>query len=820
MDGHRRGPEARRPGGWLTARRAGVWLAIVLGVLSLATLLTAVPMTQPVAAAPAAPAQPPAPPVTGTVLDLALLDLRAQSWKPAPRLSPDHRGMQVVGLETWLAIDPGAWTTLSTFQSDGAIAVAATATPVRTVWVFSDKVVRCDGPGVEYTAGATGPAPCGREWEHTTAVAPMAMEVYIEYRVDWESSTGEKGTIDPLAGNSLGRFDLSVGEIQSVGTLGDDPHPDDPGIRQPDLGSRAACTIFMLSSGQCSDPQDPPVPSEPGTEGKKPPKCDVGTFLPWNWGSDTVECAKAGAGEVIDYVKEKATEIYALLPGPLKAVVDALAGCAEFGIDAVKNLWSSVETLGKAIADPQGFVTEQLDLLRSLKQALETDPEGFITEFLGEQVDLKLLQENKAKWIGKMGCEVAVALFSAGAGSSTRIGKIFSRIDDIKAWVKGKLHLPGGKDHIPGEGDPIPGEPDLPGDHTPDGHGPTCPLGGGKCGCNSFPSGTLVALADGSRVPIERIEPGDRVLTYDTVVAAWRSQPVLAQWSAVDHGSMGTVTVTGGGTITATDGHRFWVDSRGAWVDLADLRPGDLLLTPDGVTTVGAVEVHEPDPTVVWELDVAVDDDFVVTQVSTAGAATALVHNVDCTPDSVVQAELDRLKERDAKLPGRYGPVESVGSGVGPDGKLITTDPQYNLVGKGDKIGPGTTREAITALKNTVTTDGDFFVISDVDEYMAALSRAYPADNPLNPTMASTIRQYIVDNGGRLPVTDAAGGHPGGFPGSHAEILAANDLLNKGVDPSRLTVGSISTRADAIDFPACGNCDSILGRLGVNVITG
>lgn len=794
-------------------RRASVWSAALLGVLSLATLLAVVPLAEPAAAAPAAPAapaEPPAPPVTGTVLDLALLDLRAQSWKPAPRLAPDHRGMQVVGLETWLAIDPGAWQTLSTFQSDGSVAVAATATPVRTVWLFSDKVVRCDGPGVEYTAGAAGPAPCGREWEHTTAVAPMAMEVYIEYRVDWEASTGEKGTLDPLAGNSLGRFDLSVGEIQSIGTLGDNPHPNDPGITQADLGSRAACTIYMLSSGQCADPQDPPVPSEPGTEGKKPPKCDLGSFAPWNWGSGTVDCVKAGASEVVDFVQEQATELYALLPGPLKAVVDALAGCAEFGIDAVKSLWSSIETLGQAIADPQGFVTEQLDLLKSLKQALETDPEGFIKEFLGEQVDLKLLQENKAKWIGKMACEVAVAVFSAGVGSSTRIGKIFSRIDDIKAWVKGKLHLPGGKDPIPGEGDPIPG------DHTPDGNGPTCPLGGGRCGCNSFPSGTLVTMAGGSRVPIEQIEPGDRVLTYDTGRGLWRSQPVLAQWSAIDHGSMATVELAGGGTLTATDGHRFWVDSRGAWVDLADVRPGDLLLTPEGVTVVAAVEVGRPTATAVWELDVAVDDDFVVTQ----SAASALVHNADCTPEGVVQAELDRLKQRDANLPGRYGPVESVASGVGPDGKLITTDPQYNLVGKNNRPGPGTTREAIDALKATVRTEGDVFVIDNVDDYMAALSRAYPAGNPLNPTLAATIRQYITDNGGRLPITDGAGGHPGAFPGSHAEILAANDLLNKGVDPSGLTVGSISTKADGTGFPACGNCDSILGRLGVNVITG
>lgn len=828
-----------------------MWLAALLGVLSAATLLAAVPMAQPVAAAPASPAAPPPPPLTGTVLDLALLDLRDQSWKPAPRLAPDHRGMQVVGLETWLAIDPTAWQTLSTFQSDGAIAVAATATPVRTVWVFSDRVIRCDGPGVEYTAGAAGPAPCGREWEHTTAVAPMALEVYIEYRVDWEASTNEKGTIDPLAGNSLGQFDLTVGEIQSVGTLGDDSHPNDPGITQADLGSRAACTLVMLSTGQCADPQDPPIGSEPGTGGKKNPDCGVGTFVSfWKWGSgDAVECVKTGAGELIDYVKEKATEIYALLPGPLKAVVDALAGCAEFGIDAVKNLWSSVQTLREAIADPQGFVTKQLDLLKSLKQALETDPEGFIKEFLGEQVDLQLLHENKAKWIGKMGCEVAVALFSAGVGSNTRIGRIFARIDDIRDWVKGKLHLPGGKDHVPGEGDPIPGDhipgdgDPIPGDKPPDGDGPTCSLGG-KCGCNSFPAGTLVARADGTPVPIEQIEPGDRVLTYDTVTAAWRSQPVLAQWSAIDHGSMATVTVAGGGTITATEHHRFWVDSRGAWVDLADVQPGDLLLTPEGATTVGTVAVGPITDTVVWELDVAFDDDFVVTQADTFGqpAASALVHNGSCKNrtefgdalDSSAEAkadellELNRLHQRKLELEKKNPrtPAEQA--------ELTELRRRRDLVSNGElerkaalseggSFEHGVTSDTFTNLDGRLNrlnaSDGASFDpatntirITDPDAYVRFVESKYAdAGQTLNPKTKELIRNYITGQEGK-PLSSFDGA-----PGLHAEIQAFNDVVNKldakGV-PYTMSDIQVATRklADGTGnpFPACDNCAGIL----------
>ena len=40
-----------------------------------------------------------------------------------------------------------------------------------------------------------------------------------------------------------------------------------------------------------------------------------------------------------------------------------------------------------------------------------------------------------------------------------------------------------------------------------------------------------------------------------------------------------------GDTITATDGHPFWVNDQGQWVDAGDLEPGDRLLLADGSTT-------------------------------------------------------------------------------------------------------------------------------------------------------------------------------------------------------------------------------------------
>jgi intein/homing endonuclease len=75
---------------------------------------------------------------------------------------------------------------------------------------------------------------------------------------------------------------------------------------------------------------------------------------------------------------------------------------------------------------------------------------------------------------------------------------------------------------------------------------------------------------------------------------------------------MATVTLSDGGSVTATDHHKFWVASKRAWLELEDLRPGDHLFTPQGLSEVASVYVAWHSETVVWELDIADDDTFAV----------------------------------------------------------------------------------------------------------------------------------------------------------------------------------------------------------------
>jgi hypothetical protein len=66
---------------------------------------------------------------------------------------------------------------------------------------------------------------------------------------------------------------------------------------------------------------------------------------------------------------------------------------------------------------------------------------------------------------------------------------------------------------------------------------------------------------------------------------------------------MASVATEGGGTITSTDDHLFWVSNRNEWIEAADLHIGDDLIGPDGNTRVAGVEVSVEGQQNVWEMD-------------------------------------------------------------------------------------------------------------------------------------------------------------------------------------------------------------------------
>ncbi|MEU1118401.1 MULTISPECIES: polymorphic toxin-type HINT domain-containing protein [unclassified Streptomyces] len=107
--------------------------------------------------------------------------------------------------------------------------------------------------------------------------------------------------------------------------------------------------------------------------------------------------------------------------------------------------------------------------------------------------------------------------------------------------------------------------------------------------CNSFKPGTRVLMADGSTKSIRDVDIGDKVLATDPKTGKTKVRTVTAEIRGKGAKNLVKVTIDtngrkSGGTasVTATDGHPFWVPELGKWVDATDLRSGQQLRTSAG----------------------------------------------------------------------------------------------------------------------------------------------------------------------------------------------------------------------------------------------
>ncbi|MFF6784174.1 polymorphic toxin-type HINT domain-containing protein [Streptomyces sp. NPDC012510] len=149
---------------------------------------------------------------------------------------------------------------------------------------------------------------------------------------------------------------------------------------------------------------------------------------------------------------------------------------------------------------------------------------------------------------------------------------------------------------------------------------------------NSFVPGTEVLMADGSTKAIEDVEVGDKVAASDVETDDTQTRTVTRTIKGEGKKRLVTITVDTDGrsgdatsTITATDGHPFWLPDLAQWVDAGDLKRGQWLSTGSGSwIQITAVKAHRAQATV-HNLSVEGLHTFYVL----AGAAPTLVHN--CT---------------------------------------------------------------------------------------------------------------------------------------------------------------------------------------------
>ncbi|MGQ4390621.1 polymorphic toxin-type HINT domain-containing protein, partial [Streptomyces sp. SAS_270] len=148
---------------------------------------------------------------------------------------------------------------------------------------------------------------------------------------------------------------------------------------------------------------------------------------------------------------------------------------------------------------------------------------------------------------------------------------------------------------------------------------------------NSFTPDTKVLMADGSTKRIKDVDIGDRVLATDPETGETKTETVTAEIKGTGLKHLVKVTIDIDGkkgektaSVTATDGHPFWVPELGEWVDASDLTSGEWLRTSADVQ-VQITEVER------WTTLKATVHNLTVSELHTyyvlAGATAVLVHN-------------------------------------------------------------------------------------------------------------------------------------------------------------------------------------------------
>jgi hypothetical protein len=148
---------------------------------------------------------------------------------PRPALSPAIGTDQLVGLSTWLWLEPGSWATLEATASVPGLSATATAAPTRVRWDMGDgTTVTCNGPGVPYDPARDDDAQstdCKHTYQRVSAGEPggaYTATVSIDWAIGWSATNGEGGT---LHGTTRGTsFPVPVAERQAVVCYGG---PDD-----------------------------------------------------------------------------------------------------------------------------------------------------------------------------------------------------------------------------------------------------------------------------------------------------------------------------------------------------------------------------------------------------------------------------------------------------------------------------------------------------------------------------------------------------------------------------------------------------------------
>ena len=120
----------------------------------------------------------------------------------------------------------------------------------------------------------------------------------------------------------------------------------------------------------------------------------------------------------------------------------------------------------------------------------------------------------------------------------------------------------------------------------------TPPSGGG--GGGSIAHGSLITMADGSKVPVQNLKVGDQMLGYDPTTGKY-AVSIVQSITIVDTSNMLIIHTTAGTPfrVDANPRQTLWVkapDGTMGWTPVTQIKPGDELFTTNGWVTVTSIE--------------------------------------------------------------------------------------------------------------------------------------------------------------------------------------------------------------------------------------
>ena len=169
------------------------------------------------------------PPTAANVLGLWALS--HVGWvRPNVGTSPPLTSAAVVGLPTYLYLNPGAYQDIGTTVTAGDVSATVVAVPEEVVWTTDGDSVTCLGQGVPYNSGwGNSPAPvgsgaCTYTYSDTSADQPggtYSLAATVWYHATWTSTGagGAAGDLGVVPGPTVTE-QITVDQIGSVITAG------------------------------------------------------------------------------------------------------------------------------------------------------------------------------------------------------------------------------------------------------------------------------------------------------------------------------------------------------------------------------------------------------------------------------------------------------------------------------------------------------------------------------------------------------------------------------------------------------------------------